>query len=503
MSLQEYLQDPWKREKSHKSYADSAFGMRTAPEFATGEVVVSSLYRAIGFGGFGENMVNAAGRELENKYKGTAKAPAESVSNDTWQTILHGVLASPTQSNQSSRRSLQMCPLIPDVNLYSGSARLSGNPWNPGTLLQRIIQMGCKSIEDANELWAELFAALSVGDQDDAWARWLQEEFGRRKLNGKAWGATLLKEESNDLSNEDKRAHKFPAQQFVSDLKSVIAAKEAMTRRQWISLFEAVIRIGAVSHVLWLCGVSTSLWLLAQQVLAGHDGPQSIEATSEALYGSKTHYISYGNLVLPTLRNIASGYLAARLGLNTLLWHLEELGIAVPALNSASDVYNLLETLKSNRERLVTAGALRDFHKLVDEHPRSLACKKGIGSNLLEFCRYSLGKRQTAEATLRSYDQSYFLNKRGSAKSAPWVVSFGPVALLAIVHCCLREFSGPRSVKHFSHHMGLYGMSVSVDDIGTSQLGKELRMLGLILDSPDAESGILLVPPFNIARTRI
>jgi hypothetical protein len=38
---------------------------------------------------------------------------------------------------------------------------------------------------------------------------------------------------------------------------------------------------------------------------------------------------------------------------------------------------------------------------------------------------------------------------------------------------------------------------MSVENISSSEIGKELRMLGLILDSPDAESGILLVPPFE------
>ena len=47
-------------------------------------------------------------------------------------------------------------------------------------------------------------------------------------------------------------------------------------------------------------------------------------------------------------------------------------------------------------------------------------------------------------------------------------------------------------MRHLSEHLELYGIALSVDNIGSSELGKQLRMLGLILDSPDAESGILL-----------
>ena len=34
-------------------------------------------------------------------------------------------------------------------------------------------------------------------------------------------------------------------------------------------------------------------------------------------------------------------------------------------------------------------------------------------------------------------------------------------------------------------------------DLPQNELGQQLRMLGLVLDSPDAESGMLLVPPFR------
>jgi hypothetical protein len=42
-----------------------------------------------------------------------------------------------------------------------------------------------------------------------------------------------------------------------------------------------------------------------------------------------------------------------------------------------------------------------------------------------------------------------------------------------------------------------YGLDVDRDDVSKSELGRRLRMLGLVLDSPDAESGMLLVPPFE------
>jgi hypothetical protein len=44
--------------------------------------------------------------------------------------------------------------------------------------------------------------------------------------------------------------------------------------------------------------------------------------------------------------------------------------------------------------------------------------------------------------------------------------------------------------------MAAYGIVVDHRKIDSNELGTQLRMLGLVLDSPDAESGMLLVPPF-------
>lgn len=508
MSLENYIEDPWKAEKSHIAYMDSAFAIRPAPEFATSEVVISSLYRAVGFDGFSERSVIQNAGPFQKASSSTGPLPNGSVSNDTWQTVLYNALASPKQSHQSSRRVLQMTPLVPDANLYSGSARLAGNPWNPGALLKRIIQMGTNSEEEASALWGVLFTALSVDSEDDAWARWLQEEFTRRKLPTAAnsWQQVPWKQDATDIAVTDKSALKYPAQQFVIDIRSVIAAKSSMTRRQWISLFEAVVRIGAVSHVLWLCGVSSRLWEYAHRIISGGaEAPNSVDEVRELVFSSTKHHLNYGSVVLPAIKNIASSYLSARLGLNILLWQLDKFEITVDPLNSSEEILKFYQLVSEQRTRLLEANVLGEYQKLRDDidHARTLACKKGIGSNLLEFARHSLGRRQTAEATLRSYDQSYVLNKRGAANNSPWIVSLGPVALLALVHCCLRQYRGPRSVRHLSQHLSLYGIALSVDNISASELGKELRMLGLILDSPDAESGILLVPPFDLSETGV
>ena len=495
MSLERYAADPWKT--SHKAYDESPFNIRPAPEFATAEVLVASLYRSLGFAGYSETAVPSAGREFDRasqQSKATGKMQGR-VGVDVWRTVLHGVLESPKQPNQSSKRFLQLSPIVPDIALYSGSARLSGNSWNPGVLIQRMVQLGSDSIASADDLWNRMFEAMAIDEGDDIWARWLQEEFEGRKKAGPSWGQRTM-ERGPCLPDDEKLELRFPARQFVRDVEAILAAKRCMTRRQWVSLLEAVLRLGSVTHVLWLCDVNDKLWRQVRATLGGGD-LFTHKQIQEQVVSCTRPYLPYGNPAVPIVRDYAVRYLVARLGINLLLWHLEALGSPVRSLSSCRDLHRLMSSVYDLKHKLQDVDFLGKFDSIRDEQARTVACKKGIGANLVEFGRHTLGQRQTANESLRGYDQGYILRKRGEHASAPWVVSLGPVAVLALVHCCLREAAGPRSVQRLCQHLGRYGIGVDRDDIVKSDLGRKLRMLGLVLDSPDAESGMLLVPPFE------
>jgi hypothetical protein len=499
MSLDRFKADPWKT--SHKAYGESPFNIRSAPEFATAEVLVASLYRSLGFEGYSENHVPSAGRDFDRssqQLKSSAKLQGR-IGVDAWRTVLHGVLESPKQPNQSSKRFLQLSPIVPDIALYSGSARLSGNSWDPGILLQRMVQLGSDSTATADDLWNRIFEAMSIGEDDDIWARWLQEEFERRKKSGPRWGSRRLESGAN-LPDDEKLELTYPARQFVRDVKAILDAKPCMTRRQWISLLEAIVRLGSVTHVLWLCDVNDKLWRQIRSIVDGGDVCTQ-KQVQEQVVSCTRPYLAYGNPAVPIVRDCASRYLVARIGINLLLWHLEALGRPVQSLSCCRDLHQLMSEVAVLRPQLQDANFMAQFASIQDEQARTVACKKGAGSNLVEFARHAFGQRQTANESLRGYDQGYILRKRGEHASAPWIVSLGPVAVLALVHCCLREASGPRSVQRLCQHLGWYGMDVDRDDIAKGDLGRKLRMLGLVLDSPDAESGMLLVPPFEAIPT--
>jgi hypothetical protein len=497
--LAKFKESPWGSE--HEAFQKSDLTVKPAPEYASSEVLLSALYRKNGLDGVKEKDVPINGRELLKRVE-SGKVPAGAgLLAEDWSRVLQGSLESPKLPNQSTKRFLQLTPLVPEVARYSGSARLAGNPWSPGDLVERMILFGAGSEDEARSLWKNLHGALAVTEHDDVWARWVESEF-------RAWQGTsntqftfqdLASTWPNDFQATDGRNVLYPAKQFVRDLAAITSVKPQMTRRQWTSLLESVLRIASTAHVMWLADVNHRVWSRIRTALEGLTGnaSESAEVASLEIYPSELAYFPYGSAAMDRAKILVSKYLYARLGINAVLWGLEDIGHPfTTSLSCREAVEQLACVVKGNRLALQQAGVLATWQDLQESEVRTLSCTKGIGSNMLEFVRHCIGQRQTARDVLRGYDQGYSIRKKSSAARARWIVGLGPVAVIAMAHCCLYETGGARSVHRLCDHLSRYGILINKDEVAGSDLGQKLRLLGLVLDSPDAESGMLVIPPF-------
>lgn len=505
MSLDNFKQSPWRF--SHHCYQKSALAISPAPEYASSEVLLASLYRTIGFSSASEGSVPQSGRDLDKRIqklreKGQQPPTGAIAGVEAWHTVLHGILESPKLPNQSSKRFLQVTPLVSGTALFSGSARLSNNSWPAGNLIRRMVCLGSNDQESAKQLWKNLFETLSVDKNDDVFARWLEQETSAWNQGAGVWTlAPIPAEEMVTLEASDFLGVSFlPARRFTKDLLAIMQAKDAMTRRQWTSLLEAILRLAAVSHVTWLCDVHSRIWSSLLAVLSNGVVPSEQEIR-KAIFPDAPQYMAYGGKALQGIKDKVSSYLNARLGINALLWSLEQIGAPYEGdLSSSKGVAALCQHINVHQMTLSSINTLTTITEIREQESRALLCKKGIGSNLLEFARHVLGQRQAAVPLLRGYDQGYILKKKGNSSSSPWIVSLGPVAVLSLVHCSLAGMGGPRSIHRLGQHLGAYGVIVDKRDIARNDLGHQLRMLGLVLDSPDAESGMLLLPPFQTSQ---
>lgn len=503
MALEAFIEKPWSNGNIHEAYSRSFLHMRPAPEYASGEVVLASTYRAVGFGreAITEGKVPASGRAFQ-KYLDRGRRPrgdaaATGLPVEVWKRVIAGTLRSPKQPNQTAKRFLQISPVVPDAALYSLSARLSANSWNPGELVARVVQFGEPDLACAQKLWLRLFHALDVDRGDDIWAIFLHQEFlsWRSEEQRASWKPPEPLERDRVVEAWHRAGLEIPANQFVKDLDCILDLKKRLTRRQWTSMVETMLRIGTASHVQWTCRANTIFFRSLWEVLQGKAVPH-LEQLNESLV---THdgFWRYGQLAIGAINDAAVNFLKARAGINMFLHFL---GTAYPeattALETPQSFIKLLSWVAANRAVIDVPRFASLYEKLLESEQRAISGKKGIASNVREFLRHVLGQRQTAEPGLDSYDQGYFLCKRGAQRQAPWLVSLGPVAVLALVHACTHDAKTPRTVDDLCRHLWKYGIDVQPQDVPASRLGLTLRNLGLVLDSPDAEGGMVVKNPF-------
>lgn len=497
-NLARFIDDPFGK-FMHKGYSDSFLNMRPAPEYASGEVLVSSLYRSVGFPNLNERVVPELGKKYMERMD-SENEKAHVLDQETWRLVLNSTLESPKLRSQSTKRFMLLCPVVPWAAAYSGSARLTKNSWNPGSLFGRMVRFGCNSHLDSNKHWYQLFEALSVVDSDDPWANLLKHEFTKRIEEDEIWKYCEL-ESASILDSWQLPEHSFPARQFVQDLDKVVTLKRRLTRRQWVSILESLLRIASVAHIVWLCELNSRAYSLLRNAILGKQNPESLSRVVDNLFSNSSSIWVLEKPILSAIRKIARNYLQARVGINYLLFLADEKGISnhlnSNKIGSVDWFYNFTSIIYNRRHELDALNNLQKLHSVIEKDPRILACKKGIGKNIEEFSRHVLGQRQAADDRFLTYDQGYFAKQRESYKSAPWILSPGPVAVMMFCHCCVAGSASPRTVEHLCEHLSNYKIEVKPNEMATSDLGRTLRNLGLVLDSPDAEGGMVVLDPFR------
>ena len=144
----------------------------TAPEYSTGEVLVASAYRRLLLG-VGENNV-----DLDNIRHAHETMSEAFGGPETWSRILtdRGGITSPFRHGQySPLASRQLMPIVPSVARIAGVlGKRPRSRWNPSNLLLDAIGTGT-DLADGESLIRRLGEALAVTEQDDVFARFVEQ----------------------------------------------------------------------------------------------------------------------------------------------------------------------------------------------------------------------------------------------------------------------------------------------------------------------------------------
>lgn len=289
MNLLEFQKAPTK--ERHPAYAKSLLS-GTAPEYSTGEVLLSAAYRSLLLG------VSESTVDLDNIKRAHEAMPANVGGPELWSRLLtnRGGLRSPFRHGQySPLASQQLMPLVPSVARIAGVlGRRPRSRWNPANLLREIIGAGLDRAS-GEALLRELGEALVVTEHDDVFARFAEGALRSGLQNLEPPVAPPYPFRTMQIEEDDSRAFRpttndvqlCPSERFCRDLRTVVALKSTLSRRQWTVLLEAVLRLGMGMHSLWMCRLNSTVWDLVVEVASGRSIPTALEI--EALIWEQQH----------------------------------------------------------------------------------------------------------------------------------------------------------------------------------------------------------------------
>ena len=503
-----FRQNPFIR--NHPQYDRSCLSIGVQPEYATGDVLLGSCYRAL-------HLVKA--QESDVDLEDVIRLPERLGSNAApvamWQQIFEVALRSPVRPRESSSRPLpQLVPLVPSLAEFSGVLGRPRNRWNPGRLALYALACGVGP-SNFSEVARDLAGAIDIADDvDDQFAVFLDRRVSsllgdrRRPVDedwrvpGISWSHVPYRDEPTDPYS--------PAEAFAQDLRELLRLKPSLTRRQWCALVESLLRLGLSAHVLWVCRLNSEVWRFALDVLDGRDPPSESEVESTLWSGHLGHgaFLDGGQSSDSYFRRQVESYATARLGLNFLLNALEDADagwvLSVPdsqGLAATKQISQLLEHISNKRSSLSPgprSWATSELGKILDDQSSKVSGRSGSPKNLYEFLAHTLRRRPSKDPSLNEHDQGYLLAKLPGPQNAPWVVRPGPVLLLAMCYSTSASMPGaPVTLQHLANRFSFYGVRLSTGDLQEGVIANDLGALGVLVDSPDAGGGRLVLNPFE------
>jgi len=523
MQIKDFINEPTGR-KNHPSYDNSIF-TTVAPEYSIGEVLLGSTYRGLLFMRSEREIDLQKIRDLPDAFLDDLGGP------DLWRVLLaqeQGGLASPVRGGQRTSRLPQLMPLVPQIAYHACVLGRVRSRWTPWKLLLHVIGGGVGETE-GNVLIKQLGDALRVEGDDDIFARFVALAFNPAIKHLIAYPYQTMRPDSKQLQafrGNTSMTSRSPAERFCKDLEAILQLKGKLTRRQWTVLLEAVLRVGLSTYVLWICHINTVCWQFVLSVTSGTIVP-SVSEVETAFWQSHrdtNSLLEFGHNAEQHTRQLLEKYVYARFGLNLLFYLMEEAGCPWPTSQTIGysrangtpapkAIKLFLEYVSAKKAHLdaasVSLGGTNACQwlratcaTLLEDHSSLARCQSGFTSNILEFARYSLGQVETEDSEKKSYDQAYLLANLagGRRRKSLWIAQPGPAMLISLVHaCCYAQGNIPATIEDFRSHLADYGLRVPTGEFTKGRVGTDLENLGLVIDSPDAAGGRLLVDPFFVS----
>ena len=469
-------------------------------------ILVSSLYRNLKLVSSTEKTCNVNAQSLYSALNASSKI-GDLFTNEELVQLFNTSLSVPTSESQLKQKKFWVSPLIPEIGNYGLAARNIGNPWNPGNFILEIIANYSANIEEFILIVKNLISALEVGsDDNDIWSICVKNEFENisEKLNIQK--ATRFNEQNfRDFYNGKNRPQKKLlhisnyAKNTIIDLQNIISLKDRLTRQKWIGFFEGFIRLTLFNHIIYTLNLSKNYFNLIEHKLS--QGSFNVQSKDLDNFINLKYTINDVRIKVGTARkdyirdNIESfGYYNALI--NAILEYVD-----YKDFKDFNDENEFLRITEGILEKMRNQDELRKF-KINFQNINELDLSK-LNENYSSFknIKESLGYLCTRKSSSKEKyisDVNFLFDKIGSSLNSPYFlkISSGLISTLTSLIFLRKEDSNSFiSGLEFISGLNEYNIQLSINDISSGNIKDTMLSLGIVIDCPDTEGGVLIIKP--------
>ncbi len=481
------------------------------PEQCSGEMLSAELQREFCFNQLDDAFIQNTGSKLLKELRKSDKENAKLLSH-----FLENVARYPTSTRQASKHDIAyVIPFIPSIALFSTPRRITkrnegdnseqDRSWKPGAFLKECLSY-CLPYNDLNDFFKTIQRSILVSRDDDLFAQYISlkiddalQQYVNIKIADYLYvDAYKMQDNKICFMPEDirNRITNAPFKRFADDIKAILAVKPLLSRCQFMAMLEAIMRLGTSSHVIWMCNINQKIEQQLFSLFELNDGIYTEEKLFETLNMPTKGIFSYGMNFPVQMKDFFKKYEYSTKRLSFFLKKIKEeselpqtvynWSNSQAFVSSVNEINTFIKAQPNFLEEYKSEFS-RHYLENVKKYTLKVDCQ---ATHLLRFVQTTLlQNNQPNSERFSRYDQSYLLRHRTNSNRSAIILNAGAVTLIALVHCCSYNNS-TILLSNLSDALLTYGINIPPSE--KEMFKKQLRELGLTIDSPDAESGMVL-----------
>jgi hypothetical protein len=468
-------------------------------------ILIASLYRNLKLVNASESDSNDNASNLFNKINDEKKL-GDIFSNEDLKKLFYTSLSVPSSDTQLKVKKFLINPLVPEIGNFGLAARHAANPWNPGAFIIEIIANSVKSSQDFIDIITKLRTALIIdpNNESDLWALCVKNEFvtltDNLEIDRNSHIHEKFFQELYKKNNKKKKLYAYSknSENLITDLNNIINLKSKLTRQKWVGILEGYLRLTIFNHIIYTLNLSKSYLELIYNKINNNDSSLNEDDLNDFL--NNKYIINDIRLKVGSQRKL---YIIKNI--ENFIFYNSFVYYIMNQIGEPSFVDFDKDSFYSISEKFIKYLKDNDNAKTIksnfySDHEGQLSIfNENYGSfkNIKESLEYLCSRKTSTNSKFIS-DVNFIFEKSTSSNNAPYVfnVSAGVISTLTALIFLRQNYSYEFiSGLEFIKELQKYNIELSIKDISEGKIKETLLSLGIVIDSPDTEGGILIMKP--------